>query len=589
MIASARRADLRGPTDRRLRQPEWQARAWAYYQLVGEAHDAAQFYGKHLSKLDVFPEYLNDKGEWIKVTVDGTGDEEVPHATDLLGIWDRVQDPNGGRSAMFRNYGQHRFIAGESYLLVTESQVADGEPTEKWEIVSTDELRKNGDKWRRVKAPGMIEESLSDLPDDALEPLPGTAVVYRMWRPHPRFSELPDAPMSGVLDVCEELVILTRAVRARARSRIAGAGLFLYPNDVDFESEDDPDGQAQEDGDESTPFERNLRKAMMMAVEDEGDASALVPVMAGVPPDSVEKFKLIDFGQAAKEYPEIQLRDEAVTRFARGVDMPVEIVLGLGSANHWTSWMIDRQTWKAHVQPVAEEMVSDFSGVYYRPAVKAAALSGVDEARVRLNYDASKIVNNPDQSKDAQATHDRFALSDASLRVAGGWDESDAPSEDELAARVERLATAKGRGAAVTGLGGTSDVSQQNVEVDTAPATQPDGSQASAALEGAMALAVTRCHEMAGSRIRTRLQRRPNAEYEARIDRVPNRTVSMTLGQQDVMKLQLAGKQLVAGGSECLAGWMQDAGYPQEWIDQCCRDVEEEALRTLWRPKVQAV
>ena len=54
-----------------------------------------------------------------------------------------------------------------------------------------------------------------------------TAVGYRLWQRHPRFSMLADSTMMGVLELCEELLLLTQSVRARARSRLAGSGILL--------------------------------------------------------------------------------------------------------------------------------------------------------------------------------------------------------------------------------------------------------------------------------------------------------------------------------------------------------------------------
>jgi hypothetical protein len=45
-------------------------------------------------------------------------------------------------------------------------------------------------------------------------------------------------------------------------------------------------------------------------------------------------------------YPETGLRREAVERLAIGLDMPPEVLLGLGDSNHWSAWQVDEQTWK---------------------------------------------------------------------------------------------------------------------------------------------------------------------------------------------------------------------------------------------------
>lgn len=576
VVASAHRVKLKDESSNRLRTQDWQARAWLYYDTVGEYREASQFYSRSLAPLRLYVAKWDDtQNDWVEIKSDDPGYTEQDG--QVLGLWDRVQDPGGGRSQLLGNYGRQRFVAGESYLTVTGAD--DPAEPEVWEMLSTDELIPEGDGWRRRYRPGE-DTKVKEAAEDTTVPMPDQAVVYRMWRPHPRFSRLADSPTRAVLDVAEELVMLTAAIRARARSRLAGAGLLLIPDDVDFEEEQDEDQQQADQTDaEQGPFERMLTAAMTTAIEDQGDASAVVPVTAFVPADSIDKWRLIDFGQGSNAYPEVKLRDEAVTRLARGLDMPVEILLGLAQANHWTGWMIHRQTWQVHVQPVAEEMVDDFTGIYLRPAIAAAGIA-VESVKYRIWYDESKVVTNPDRSRDAKDLHKAFAISDESLREANGFTDDDAPEDDEITRRVEILSAIRSHGQ------GTSTTGQES-----APAQQPDGQQASAdGLAGAMALAVERCRELAGSRLRTRLQRgAADPSTRELLDGVPNRLVAETLGMSHPLARQVAAGKLVEGGSECLAGWMADRGYPQDWIEETCRTVEDEAARGLWRARVKLV
>src|SRR5207244_4467651 len=95
-------------------------------------------------------------------------------------------------------YGRLMFIAGEAMLTVT----TDGDTgLEKWEMLSTDELRLQGNTYLRVAAPSLPARVYHDpTANDGLAPLqPDEAIVYRIWQRHPRYSALADSTMMGVL------------------------------------------------------------------------------------------------------------------------------------------------------------------------------------------------------------------------------------------------------------------------------------------------------------------------------------------------------------------------------------------------------
>src|ERR1035437_1580406 len=75
----------------------WQTRAFGYYDRVGEIHYAAQFYAKGLARVRFFPALLNNAGEAEEV-------EDGP----LHDLFDRMQDPGGGRTEMQAEYGRLR-------------------------------------------------------------------------------------------------------------------------------------------------------------------------------------------------------------------------------------------------------------------------------------------------------------------------------------------------------------------------------------------------------------------------------------------------------------------------------------------------
>jgi hypothetical protein len=308
---------------RRLIQP-WQARSFSYYDQIGEIWYASQFYARMMSLLRLYPAKKNAKGEW-----------EETDDPDAVAALERIQDPGGGREGLLSSYGRLMFIAGETYLLCSTDPDTG---QEQWEMLSTDELRVQSGIYTRYRAPSMAAEQLYEAADEDFEPLGDQAVVYRLWRRHPRYSMLADSPMKGVLDLCEELLILTRAVRARGRSRLAGSGILAISEDFSHAPlEATPGEDIEED-----PFLRDLKNAMMAPIANEGAASQIVPLVIRGSTEAVERgIRHIQVIDPTQLYPETGLRYECVKRIALGVDMPPEILLGMTDANHWC---VDEET-----------------------------------------------------------------------------------------------------------------------------------------------------------------------------------------------------------------------------------------------------
>lgn len=318
---------------RRLIMP-WQIRAFGYYDLLGEIKYASQFYSRSLANLILFAAEMNDEGEIVP-----TENQKVKDA------FERIKDPGGGgRAGLLAAYGRLMFIAGESLLFVSINPETG---LEQWEMLSTEELRLLDGNYTRFMAPTLPAMTFKPAPDDGFLPVvgpdgdnqgpsgAGTAVAYRLHRPHPRFSMLADSTLAGALDIAEELVLLTQVVRARARSRMATAGiLFIDEKITTRPDEPTPDEDPLED-----PFLEDLTEALTAPISDEGTAAAVVPLIARVKvPEGMKMADLVYHLQIVDPlqiYPETGLRMECIKRLAIVLDMPPEVLLGTASANHW--------------------------------------------------------------------------------------------------------------------------------------------------------------------------------------------------------------------------------------------------------------
>lgn len=588
----------RGDNDvlRRLQQG-WQSRAFTYYDLIGEIWYAAQFYARALQALELYVAKIDpDTGELEKVNDDGIQEYVT-----------RMQDPGGGRSNMLGAYGRLMFIAGECFLVVTEGD--DGE--EVWEMLSTDELRPTGEgTFTRYKAPSLNAEELKEVEEDTWEPVEGKCVAYRIWRRHPRYSALADSPMKGILDLCEELLLLTKAVRARALSRAAGAGILLVPEEISLPAADDV---GEEDPDED-PFLVDLEEHLQAPLNDAGSASAVVPLIVRAAAEYLDKVRHLSLSDPTKFYPETGLRAECIHRMALGLDMPPEVLLGTADANHWTSWQIDEQTWKANLQPIAQNLVGDLTAAYLRPAMRADGI--LDWKSYAIGYDASAIINHPDRTRDAKDLYDLGVLSAAATREANGFDETDAPDDAEH----NRWVGLKIRDGSLAVYGIPSKLGTGGVEISpgvieqgnngqvvtpadsagTGPpanepgvANAPDKTPIAAAgdrpeLAGALAVALERCRELAGSRLVSRAK--GCEECQPYVRDVPARLVPATLGKYRAGSIA-PGKtatMLVAGGTAALQATLLAWGTDHAETARLCKLVERHAAQTLWSRDVAA-
>lgn len=581
LVASAARVEgdsTRKQGYRRLIQP-WQMTALGYYDALGECWYPAQFYGRALARVRLYPALMQPDGELAP--------SEDTTALEILG---RVQDPGGGRSNLLRTYGQLRFVTGESYLLVTDD---DGE--EAWEMVSVDELRVNATStgsrqaYTRYRAPQLQPEYLGDAPDDAYEPLPDTAVVYRFWQRHPRYSALADSPTKAVLTLYDLLSRLTAAEIANAKSRTANAGVLFLANEIVW-----GDADVQDEDPAQDPFLRDLTTAMVAAIKDPGEAAAAVPMIARIPADMIENergFKHLKFRDPA-ELSEAEAIEKVVRRIAAGLDIPPEVMLGLEDTNHWNAWMIQDETWQSHLGPAAQAFCDDLTAAYFRPACKAAKVDNWQNLVVA--YDATEVINHPDRGADADAAFDRGAIGYDAYRDAKGFTDTDRPSDDELvtivavkAGNVDALMS----GGEDTGTGET-DVQEQTEEqkgganaaneVKPGPPEEPVPNEMAASIVAMAEVALERCRELAGSRLRTHA--RGCETCVQKLDGVSQDLVASTLGFDAAAELEApAPSALVAGGTRAYArALVRRYGISDEWASRLCELVELHAARTLY-------
>ncbi len=468
----------------RMSQP-WQLRALTYYDQIGEIRFASQFYAKLLSRVRYYPALQLEDGKTEPI--------ESGPPVELL---HRIQDPGGGRSRLQYEYGRMMGITGEG-VLFGDRLGTDGE---RWRFLWKDEVRPSdsGEGWQRVR----YDMTPYDPPE--------LGQAYRFWTPHPRHSDLPDSPLHSVLDIAEELLILTASVMGTATTRMTN-GILIIPTEASpnsYGTLEDDDYLGDEDP-ENNAFLSDMMEHIQAQIEDPGSAASKVPPVL----------------EAAYEY-------------------------------------VDRVRWMQTHDPQ-----TDYDGWQ----------------NVVVAFDDSQVVIPPDRTEAANNALDRIAIGFKAYREMIGVGEDTAPTEEEK----EFLASLKLRqpvefedGDLIIPQRGPLAQTNGNSPEDGPPNPNGgrDGSRqeartASAEILGAASLALLRCRELAGIRIRHKCS--DCAEGHA------DSVVASVLGQEEVADPQ----KLVKGGTDGFKSWLEDQGFEVIQSQALGQQLELWAARTLFQPR----
>jgi hypothetical protein len=408
MVASATRYQGKAA---RIYQPrkDWQSECYRHYSICGEARFAAKFFGHSVSRAVLHISDTTD-GEHAPVT---TGS-----AADLLGAL--FNGPDGQRE-MLDALGTHLTIAGEAYLV---GRSVDGDDT--WEVVSVLEMEVSGDSWQINYGAGLESVKLTD--DD---------VVIRIWLPSPARRIEADSPFRALLPILSEIEWMTRHVFSQITSRLAGSGILMMPQGMSFPP---PPEQHNDDGtttpaaptNDADAFMLTLADAMMAPIDDPSSPSAVIPIVVTAPDDAIDKARLLTFWTEL-DGQSMALRNEAIRRFALGMDLPPEQVLGMsgtssggsGSVSHWGAWQVEESTIKLHIEPMLDVIVNALTVGYLRPQMD-------ETSTLVISYNSSALRLRPDRSKEAFELYDRGLISATALRRENGFGEEDAPDPEQF-------------------------------------------------------------------------------------------------------------------------------------------------------------
>jgi hypothetical protein len=314
------------------------------------------------------------------------------------------------------------------------------------------------------------------------------------------------------------------------------------------------DGKEVETANDADAFMRTLADAMLTPVQDPSSPAAQIPIVVTAPDESIDKARLLTFWSEL-DNAAMALRGEAIHRFALGMDLPPEQVLGMASnsgtgggnsngVSHWGAWAIEEATIKLHIEPMLDVIVNTLTMSYLRPVTQDASL---------VVYDSSALRLRPDRSKEAFELYDRGLLSTEALLRENGFDSDDLPTPEQfkvwlLVKIASGSSTPEQVGAALAALGVPLAAPTSGIPVQNGPPpsledhpTKPRTPAESALLPACEAL-VFRALERAGNRMRTSGARPPGVPaYETHLFVKANGTTGLLEDAWSCAPMVLAG------------------------------------------------
>lgn len=379
----------------------WQNEVWTYYSTLGEFNYGVRWLSNMISRVRLKAAVLDPASDEPTVLDAGP-------AAELISMFG---GGIGGRSEIMRRLTVQLSVPGECYLI---GETVDA--VQRWQVRSTGEVQARDNRFQ-VTDEDTVTTGVRwrDLAPDSMKPI-------RVWTPSDQVFHLADSPSRSALAAMRELELVNRKITAEYLSRLASAGVLAVPNEMEF-----PVREEFEDA--VDPWNEEWVELAATAIQTPGTARAAIPLLMKMPAEYIDKIKLIDFTLKLDEKV-LERRDQAIRRLATMLDIPSDVMLGLGDTNHWTAWAVEESGLKAHIAPLVERICAALTTGFLQPMLAASGEKAPGQFVVW--YDMSELTLRPDKSASADSAYDRMEISGDAYRREHGFNEDDKPTQEEL-------------------------------------------------------------------------------------------------------------------------------------------------------------
>lgn len=378
--------------------------AWDMFRTVPEVGTYADWVSNAMSGATLF---AGRRG------ADGTV-EDAPAGSRASELVAAIAGGPGGQANLLGDYGTQLAVTGDAWQVIIPNTESDSFADDRWIVLSTKQVTV-----QRGKIKAVIDGEEIEIPEydpDAVQD-PDAPVAFRVWKPAPDIRENATSPVIRALVVLEELRLLNAAVAAIAKSRITGRGILLIPSGTRFPT------QPGQDRAEDSLLDTFIEVAST-AIREPDSAAATVPIVLEVPGDLISGVKWLQFTSEFDSMA-LQLRDEAIRRFAIGADVPAEVLLGLGDASHWGAWAITAEALRMGAEPRLALVCQALTDEWLRPLLEAEGVPDANEWIVW--YDTSGLRSSSNKGASAIEAFKEGLISAEAARRELGFTEKDAP------------------------------------------------------------------------------------------------------------------------------------------------------------------
>jgi hypothetical protein len=401
LVASAariRNLDGRGWQTYKFGDISWQTEVWRLYDVIGELRFLADWIGSACSRVRIYVAEVDKNGRVQK---------EVTNKK-IAGLADTLFGGPTQKQEAIRLMAINLTLVGDVYIV---GRGTDDPESDEWFVLSCSELK------RYTRTGRVTMTSYDGEPEDLN---PDSDMIIRVWTPHPRRTLWAQSPTRAAMPMLWEIERLTRYVFSQIDSRLVSAGLLPIPKEVSF-----PDEDADIPGAEG--LTQAIMKAGSRSLKGEGTAAGVIPMIVEMPLEALGKIDLIQFGSELS-HQALELRQEALRRFATAMDIDPSILQGAGEANHWGAWQIMEGQIKVHIEPLMTRMCDGITKGYLKPALKAIK---EDPDRYIFWYDTAPLVVRPERGKEAREMYKEGIVSRETVITLNDLKLSDQPDDEE--------------------------------------------------------------------------------------------------------------------------------------------------------------
>ena len=181
---------------------------------------------------------------------------------------------------------------------------------------------------------------------------------------------------------------------------------------------------------------RLLSRTMKRSIDDPESSAAVTPIVVSAPKDTVDSFQHLTLDTDLTETA-LETREKAIRRLALSLDIPPEVLTGLGDSTHWNANLVDESALRQHIAPMMATICEAMTTAVLHPMLGDEDVSGEE---IVIGFDMSNLSQKQDKSDNAKAAYDKGAISEDAFRRELGFGDEDKPEQQDEAGRLRALA-----------------------------------------------------------------------------------------------------------------------------------------------------